>query len=65
MPNPFTEHPREVGMSYWQHARFALSFTFWMIAGVFASVIHALLPFLFTTTTSDIIKKLHAKIADR
>jgi hypothetical protein len=65
MANPFTKHPREVGMSYWQHAFFAFDFSFHLFAGVITSVIHAIFPFLFTTTTSDIIKKMYAKIAHR
>jgi hypothetical protein len=65
MSNPFTKHPNEFGMTYWQHARFALDFSVHLFAGVLTSVIHALLPFLFKTSTSDIIKKMYGKIAER
>lgn len=65
MSNPFTKHPNEVGLNYFQH----LIFAFWviarLIAAVFTCTIHAFLPFLFTTTTSGIITGLNSKIEER
>lgn len=62
MSNPFTEHPKEVGMNYFQHMLFAFSVTGKLIVAVFCCFIHAFFPFLFTHTTSGIVKKLHALI---
>ncbi|MFZ5551800.1 MAG: DUF6356 family protein [Bacteroidota bacterium] len=65
MSNPFTQHPKEVGLNYFTH----LIFAFWviarLIAGVFTCFVHAFFPFMFTTTTSGIIKELHSKIEKR
>jgi hypothetical protein len=63
--NPFTKHPQEVGMNYFQHFAFAFSVVFKLIAAVFCCTVHAFFPFLFTTTTSGIIAGLHNKIQHR
>ena len=52
--NPFTDHPRSVGESYFQHLRFALRFGAKMTAGGLAAIVHSLLPFCFETTASRI-----------
>jgi hypothetical protein len=53
--NIFTEHPRSVGESYLLHmfnaARFALTF----LLLFFIAFIHAILPFLFKRTASEIV----------
>jgi len=62
MSNPFTRHPNEMGLNYFQH----LIFAFWVISrlitGVFTCTIHAFFPFLFTNTTSKIINELNNRI---
>lgn len=63
--NIFTKHPKEVGMNYFQHFVFAWTLIFNMIYAIFASIIHAFLPFLFVTTTSGIIKQLYNKTNQR
>jgi hypothetical protein len=62
MSNPFTEHPKEVGMNYFQHLLFAFSVVGKLIAAVFCCTIHAFFPFIFTHTTSSIVKNLHGLI---
>jgi hypothetical protein len=56
--NIFTEHPRSVGESYLLHmfnaARYALTF----LLLFFIAFIHAILPFLFKRTASDIVCEL-------
>ena len=54
MTNPFTAHPASVGETYFQHFRFAFLFGARMLAGGAAAVVHAVLPFCFTTTGSRI-----------
>lgn len=63
--NPFTKHPREVGMNYLQHFAFAFYVVFRLLLAVLACCIHAFFPFLFTTTASTIIRGLNARIEHR
>jgi hypothetical protein len=63
--NVFTEHPRSVGESYWQHMAVALSFAGTMLMGAAASLVHAIFPFLCTKTGSGIVLKLHERVAKR
>jgi hypothetical protein len=63
--NAFTEHPRSVGESYWQHMGVALSFAGAMALGAAASLVHAVFPFLCTRTGSDVVLRLHARVARR
>jgi uncharacterized protein DUF6356 len=58
MINPFTTHPASVGETYWQHLRFALRFGTRMTLGGIAALVHALLPFCFTTTAGRISDEL-------
>ncbi len=58
MTNPFTAHPASVNETYWQHLRFALRFGVRMTQGGVAALVHALLPFCFTTTASRISDQL-------
>ena len=65
MTNIFTKHPNEVGETYLQHmvaaSRYSLTFTLL----VFVSLIHAILPFLFTRTASCVIQEMSAHIKER
>jgi hypothetical protein len=65
MSNPFTEHPKEVGLSYTGHFVFAWSVVFKLVKAVFCCSIHSVFPFMFTHTTSTIVKHLHDKIEHR
>ncbi len=58
----FTEHPATVGESYFQHLRTAFSFSFGMICGGLACLVHGVFPFLFTTTGSSKIRSLHERM---
>jgi|TARA_R100000479_G_scaffold38737_1_gene17211 hypothetical protein len=63
--NIFTEHPYRNGETYFQHMKKALSFAGIFLFLTFTSVTHALLPFLFITTGSDMIKRLHINMRER
>ncbi|MGQ3012469.1 MAG: DUF6356 family protein [Flavobacteriales bacterium] len=65
MKNAFTEHPREVGLSYTGHFLFACSVVYKLGMALFCCSVHAVFPFLFTHTTSRIVKQLHDKIEHR
>lgn len=57
-----TKHPHEVGESYGEHFVVASSFGAAMILGGLACLVHGLLPFLFTSTGSSTIKRLHERM---
>ena len=54
----FTHHPGSVGESYFGHLRFAAWFSSRLFLAGGAALIHALLPFLFETTASRIVREL-------
>lgn len=56
---PFQRHPATVGETYGQHLAVALRFAGEMLRGGGACFVHAFLPFLFVSTGSDTIKRLH------
>jgi hypothetical protein len=55
----FTDHPSSVGESYFEHMLFASKFSLKMAGGAIAALIHALLPFLFVSTASEMIAEMH------
>jgi hypothetical protein len=61
----FTKHPRDVGMTYFQHFRFALNLARLTFAACGASLVHAVFPFLFVNTTSKIISRLYFLLKSR
>ena len=63
--NAFTAHPASVGETYWQHFFFATRFSLRLFGAAFAALIHAILPFLFDKTASNIVSKLHHKLTNR
>ena len=65
MSNPFTDHPKDVGLGYFGHFVFALGVVLKLVLATFACFIHAFFPFLFTNTTSKIVKELYGKIEHR
>ena len=61
----FIEHPSAVGMSYWQHFGFAMNLCRCTFLASLASLVHAFLPFMFTTTTSRTIFRLNNMLKSR
>ena len=59
---PFTAHPASVGETWSQHARFAFGFARSLALAAMAATVHAVLPFLFQTTASRAVDRLHARI---
>lgn len=55
----FRDHPKEVGETYTEHFAAAGGFGVRMIAGGIACVVHAVVPGLFVTTGSGMVKRLH------
>ncbi len=57
-----TKHLDSVSESYLQHGRHASSFAASMFVGSLACLGHAIFPFLFERTGSDIIRCLHDRM---
>ena len=58
----FTKHPRDVGETYGEHFVVASSFGYAMIRGGLACFVHAVLPFLCTSTGSQTVRRLHDRM---
>lgn len=58
----FTRHPATVGESYGEHFLAATGFGLRMLFGAVACLVHAVLPFLFVTTGSDVIRSLNNRM---
>ncbi len=59
LADAFTDHPRSVGESYWEHMGVALSFAGRLILAGLATLVHSVLPFLLVGTGSRMITQLH------
>lgn len=55
----FREHPTEVGETYAEHFAAAGGFGLKMVVGGLACMVHAVVPALFVTTGSGMVKKLY------
>ncbi|MEX1034787.1 MAG: DUF6356 family protein, partial [Sneathiella sp.] len=60
--NLFTDHPATVNESYVEHMEMSGSFAFWLLVAGFCALVHAVFPFLFETTGSRIITRLHGRM---
>jgi hypothetical protein len=58
----FTKHPHAVGETYGEHFAMASSFGVAMLIGGLACLVHAVLPFLCTSTGSGTIRRLHDRM---
>ncbi len=58
----FTKHPESVGETYGEHFEVATSFGSAMIIGGLACMVHAVLPFLCTSTGSQTVRRLHERM---
>ena len=62
MKQLFTDHPAAVGESYSEHMGTAWSFAGPMLLAGLACAVHGVLPFLFHTTGSRTIARLHDRM---
>ena len=58
----FSRHLDSVDEDYFQHARHALGFAGSMFLGSLACLAHAVFPFLFERTGSEVIRRLHDRM---
>ena len=59
---PFREHPASVGETYVEHFGVATSFGVTLVKAGLACLVHAIFPFLFTTTGRRTIEDLHRRM---
>ena len=57
-------HPKEVCMTYWQHARLSFNFSYIFLKASKEAFIHAIYPDKYITSTSDTVKEI-TKILDK
>lgn len=61
----FTAHPASVNESYFEHLLFAGRFSARLFGAGLAALIHAILPFMFEKTASNLIRQMHHDIVNR
>lgn len=57
----FTEHPNSVCMSYIQHFKFSFGLSVYFLKKSFQSLLHAICPACYITSSSDVPKELSYK----
>ena len=65
MKNIFTEHPKSVNETYFEHMRCAFKFHCTLLRLSLCALIHGIFPFLCETTASDGIKELNDCMQNR
>jgi hypothetical protein len=69
MKNPirhlFTEHPESVGETYTEHLRIALTLSLRLLGAAIMCAVHALAPWLFTTSASQAVTRLYQDMLAR
>ncbi|HEX4027074.1 MAG TPA: DUF6356 family protein [Rhizomicrobium sp.] len=61
----FLSHPQNVGESYFQHQRVALSFALPLLGAGLAAAMHALVPAVCERTAGNIVRELHSRLEKR
>ncbi|MFD0938099.1 DUF6356 family protein [Methylobacterium trifolii] len=61
----FTDHPAALGETYPEHMRASLSYAVPLFGAAMAASVHAVFPFLFTTTASRSVKRLYDRMTRR
>ena len=65
MKNPFTDHPHSVDENYFTHMGHSLSYSVKFIWLAFMTLVHAFFPFIFTNSSSRLVKKINDHLDDR
>jgi hypothetical protein len=55
----FTDHPKSLGMSWFEHGLGAVKIGGEMIGAGAACIVHAIVPALFTQTAGKTVERLH------
>ena len=56
------KHPYKIGMTYTEHAKLSLHFSYLLAKGSCLAFLHAFIPDIAVTSTSDTIKEIEADI---
>lgn len=51
-------HPKEVCMTYWQHARLSFNFSYMFLKASKEAFIHAIYPDKYITSTTDTVNEI-------
>lgn len=65
MTNIFTKHPNSVGESYLVHGTKAVSYSVQMLFASICCIVHAVFPFVFQSTASNIARKVVEDVENR
>ena len=63
--NIFTKHPTEVGESYLRHGFSAMRYAFTFLLLFVIAFIHAIFPFLFEKTASNVVSEMTKHMKQR
>lgn len=58
----FTSHPKSVGMTYQEHMYGSLNFSKELFIASLKAFTHAIFPFLYKTSTTDVVKKIQEEM---
>lgn len=58
------QHPQAVCMSYFQHCCFSLKLARYFMVGSFKAIVHAFIPNLYITSSSDMIEDVKDEISN-
>ncbi len=61
----FQDHPRSLGMSWWEHGVGAIIIGGRMVGAGIACMVHAVVPALFTETAGKTVMSLHDHMVKR
>jgi hypothetical protein len=65
MKNLFLQHPQSLKETYFGHLKYSFYLSYILIKMGAISFVHGLFPFLFVTTTSDMVEKLSKDLVQR
>jgi len=61
----FTDHPKAVNETYFEHLRAASAFASGLLVCAFCCFVHAIVPGFFTTSASARVERMHARMHHR
>lgn len=65
MTNIFTKHPQSVGETYLIHGFKAIGYGLMMLAATLCCLVHAVFPFVFQSTASNIARRVCQDVDQR
>jgi hypothetical protein len=65
MSNPFTRHPHSIDESYFTHMLHSLKYSITFLWLCIMTFVHAFFPFLFTSNSSKIVRKMNCHLDNR